>query len=340
MSHLITSPDHLGIDPDLAISAENATVAISGLSGRISGNPVRFAWRRRAAWQGYARAMQLQGIEIDEVDVFSWGCSLPLPSRPNRVTVVDEFESFPSWWERLHERDQAGWKDRLPFTPEMPRDLPRLFQAFGIQRQYAMRVQGIEAWLALPIVLHRLGLTLSPLPCLVAGSKSFRFPGGPPIETVRATCRALAQSAHRGAAMLDDLEYAHRAALRAISQEYRAGKLPDLLSLSLHLGVLSPARVAAELKLSVAGAGKLLDRAAELDLLIEISGRRSWKIYATRDLAVAFGFRKPVQGRPKREAPYAIFDRALSETLDLFDRAMADVDAKLSRLPSGSAESA
>jgi hypothetical protein len=332
MDRLIILPEMLGSELSLAVAAEDAVSAISTLSGRISVSSVRGAWQRRAAWQGYARAMQLQGSEIDDVDVFGWGCGLPLPGRPKRITLVDEFAAFAPWWEQMLETDQAGWRDRLPFTPEISRELPRLFQALGITRQYALRDQGIDAWLALPIIIHRLGLTSGPLPCLVAGSKSFRLTARPAVETVRATCRALASAAQRGTTMLDELEAAYKASLRAISREYRAGKLTNLLALSLTMGVLSPARVASELELSVAGATKLLDRAAGLDLLTEISGRRSWKTYATKDLAIAFGFRKASPGRPRREPTLDVHDKALAGTIDDFDREMAAIEEKLQSL--------
>jgi hypothetical protein len=330
----LISPGSPLLNDGTVIAIEEAVTAICTLSGRISGSFVADAWERRAAWRGFTRAMQLQGAEIDEIDVFSWGCGLPLPGRPRRITVIDEFEPFGAWWSLLHVGDQAGWRDRLPFTPDIQSGLPRLLQALDLMRQYARRDQRIDAWLALPIFLHRLGLTLSPLPCLVAGSKSFRLAASVPGETIRATCKALAIAAQRGLEMLDELERGHRAALRAVQAEYRAGKLVDLLALGLAMGMLSPAGVAKALDISIAGAGKLLDRAAGLGLIVEVSGRRSWKAYVTPDLAVAFGFRRPATGRPRKEIGPSIADASLSGTLAEFDRAMAEIDARLSALGS------
>jgi len=62
----------------------SCTAAIARLDARISVSSVASAWRRRAAWSGYAKALQLQSAEIDEIDVFSWGCGIQIASRPLR----------------------------------------------------------------------------------------------------------------------------------------------------------------------------------------------------------------------------------------------------------------
>lgn len=325
-----------GIDRATLIGIEDAVAAIGALGGRVSATPVRSAWQRRAAWSGYARAMQLQGAEIDEIDVFSWGCGLALPGRARRITVVDEFDAFARWWHELRNgEDGAAWKDALPFTPQIARNLPRILQALDLQCQYARRSDTIAAWLALPIFVHRLGLSPIPLPCLVAGAKACRQRGPVSPETVRSMIRSLTVSARRGLDGLDRMEATHRAAIRAIRAEYRPGKLPDLLALGLSVAMLSPARVAAELDLSIAGAGKLLDRGASLGLLVEVSGRRSWKTYVAPDLAASLGLRKAPLGRPRKEADGQDDGLALSAALDDFDRRMAEIDARLSHRLSG-----
>src|SRR3546814_5915670 len=72
----------------------SCTAAIARLDARIMTSSVASAWRRRAAWMGYTRALQLQAIEIDEIDVFSWGCELKIANRALRVSTVDIFEEF------------------------------------------------------------------------------------------------------------------------------------------------------------------------------------------------------------------------------------------------------
>ncbi|MBN8846733.1 MAG: hypothetical protein J0I73_01355 [Sphingomonas sp.] len=81
-------------DP-LAAALEQAALAIGRLNARISASPVRSAWQIRAAWSGYSKALQLQGVEIDEIDVFAWGCAIPLPGRA-RISVNGQRTLHPT----------------------------------------------------------------------------------------------------------------------------------------------------------------------------------------------------------------------------------------------------
>lgn len=321
-----------GFTPPLVIAAEDALLVICELGGRISASSVRAAWQRRAAWTGYARALQLQGGEIDEIDMFSWASGVPLSARPTRRTHDDEFGAFSSWWTALELRNRDAWRDALPFTPDIDRTLPRIVQAVDLTRQYARRSRGIEPWLALPRFLYLLGLTASPLPCLTAGTKAFRLQASLSEDMLRVTLKALAAAGQKGLESLDTMEAAYRASVRAIRSEYRPGKLPQLLALSLSTAVLSPANTAQLLDLSVAGAGKILKRAASLGVLVEVSGRRSWKAYVEPALAVALGLRNAPLGRPRNEPPPLAPASDLAGTLDDFDQAMIEIEAKLARL--------
>lgn len=313
----------LGVVPQI----EEAVAAVARLDGRISASPVAKAWRLRAAWSGYARGLRLQGVEIDEIDVFSWSCAIPLPDRPRRPSHLDEFEGFAPWWGRFDRAGVGQWRDNLPFTPTIARDLPLLLKALDITRQHALRDGSAAPWLALPAALQGLGLTDTPLPCLVGGAKAFRFRAALPEETLRATLRALSGAARDGLALLDGLEADHRRAARAILAERRPGSLQPLAALSLVHPLLSPTTVAERLGLTLSGAGKLLERAAGLDLLHEISGRATWKAYCTPHLAVAFGLRAAPRGRPAHEAPLPALDGDLAAILAAFDREMEAFDA-------------
>lgn len=81
------SPARFGPEytPKMVAAIASCTAAIARLDARIMTSSVASAWRRRAAWMGYTRALQLQAIEIDEIDVFSWGCELKIANRALRV---------------------------------------------------------------------------------------------------------------------------------------------------------------------------------------------------------------------------------------------------------------
>ena len=89
--------------------------------------------------------------------------------------------------------------------------------------------------------------------------------------------------------------------------------------------VTSPTRTARLLKIGVSGAGKLLRRAAALDLIVEVSDRHNWQIYMSRDLAIRFGFRSAPLGRPAAASPPS---PALDEALRRFDAEMEAFEAE------------
>src|SRR3546814_627275 len=93
-SPALCGPDYT---PKMVAAMASCSAAIARLDVGISVSSVASAWARRAAWSGYTRALQLQSAEIDEIDVFSWGCGLQIPGRPLRSTTVDLFDRFEVW---------------------------------------------------------------------------------------------------------------------------------------------------------------------------------------------------------------------------------------------------
>src|SRR3546814_8128627 len=91
----------------------SCTAAIARLDARIIVSPVANAWAMRAAWTGYARALQLQSTEIEEIDLFSWGCGLKIPGRPAIPSHVDLFDRWDDWRAALRDTDKHQWRDRL-----------------------------------------------------------------------------------------------------------------------------------------------------------------------------------------------------------------------------------
>jgi len=145
--------------------------------------------------------------------------------------------------------------------------------------------------------------------------------------------RSLASAAEAGLARLHGLERGYRDAQRAIAAEYRPSALPALLALIQHRPLLSPQSVAKQLGLSIAGASKLLARAAAAGLLVEITQRRSWRLFLVPDLAVEFGYARAKRGRPTREPPALPARRDLADVFDAFDSEMARIDRLLGNHP-------
>lgn len=318
--------------PKSASAIAGCVSTISRLDARIAVSPVTAAWMIRSAWSGYARALQLQGSEIDEIDVFSWACGLQIPGRPLRATNVDEFDRFESWQPYLREKAPLAWRDDLPtaiIDPHNAKDHPPLIRAIDRVRQHA-RIDGtILPWLGVPLALRDLGATRTPLPCLAGGAKAFRLKRQLDEADWLAVIRSIEAAASMGLERLDQLERLYRDARRAIAREFRAGALPSLLALSMSRPLLSPQSVANFLNMSVAGASKLLERAVGSGLIVEVTRRRTWRVFLSADVARAFGLVKPGPGRPRKEPPALDPTPDLSEVLSVFDEQMAEIELML-----------
>lgn len=314
--------------PSTLVAFEEATRLIARLDGRISGSFVRQPWAVRAGWSGFAAALRLQGGEVDDIDIFSWGCGVPIPHRPRRTSHLDDHDAFGEWACGLARTKGGAWRDALPFTPAIATDQPILIRALDVVREYALHSAAADPWLLLPILLRQFGATEVLLPCLVAGAKLFRDRRRVPQDVIRAALRMLSAQARQGLLLLDGLERGHRRAARTLLGERRPGALRPLAALSMVRPVLTPVSVAADLGLSLSGAGKLLDRAAGLELLCEISGRATWKTYLAPDLAMLLGFVSPPRGRPRAEPAFPTSDAEMAAMLAAFDRDMAAFDAR------------
>ncbi|RZJ96310.1 MAG: hypothetical protein EOO76_19595 [Novosphingobium sp.] len=318
----------------MASAATSCSAVIARLDARICVSPVRSSWVRRAQWSGYARALALQQVEVDEIDVFSWGCGLKLPRRALPTTHLDNYADFGAWQAALSEIDPLAWRDALPLAigePAGAADHPVLIRALDRVRQHA-RVDGSPIpWLGLPFALRDLKLASAPLPCLTGGVKAFRLKKTPQDADWLAAIRDLERMANAGLARLDALERFYRDAQRAIAAEYRPGALPALLALIQHRPLVSPQSVATDLGLSLAGASKLLERARAGELLVEITERKTWRLFLAPDLAAEFGFVAPKRGRPAKEAAALPRDRELAAVFDAFDDEMAKINILLSR---------
>lgn len=320
--------------PKIVAAIASCTAAIARLDARIIVSPVAKAWAMRAAWSGYAKALQLQSAEVEEIDVFSWGCGLQIADRPALPSHLDLFDRFEEWRAALLDTDALTWRDRLPTAigePSEAKDHPPLVRSLDGVRQLARIDHTIMAWLGLPFALRDRGLSATPMPCLAGGAKAFRLKRRPGVDDWLAATRGVERAACDGLDRLHRLERLYRDTQRAIAAEYRAGTLPALLALSLHRPLVSPQSVATSLGLSVAGASKLLERATAAGLMVEITQRRSWRQFLTADLAVEFGYTKASRGRPAKVPPPLSTDRDLAEVFDRFDQELADIDALLAR---------
>ncbi|MDP3907054.1 hypothetical protein [Novosphingobium sp.] len=306
--------------------------AIARLDARICASLVAPAWRLRAAWTGYTRALQLQRVEIDEIDVFAGQCGLHLPGRGRIATTGDPFGALPAWQARLAEPAGSHWREDLPFSFELPRgwaEAPALVRALDLADIWCRNDASSSPWLARPILLARLKLTHTPLPCLAGGDEAQRFALDARPALLKRLLKGLRKSAEDGLERLDALERFRLRAATAVASEHRPGKLTELTRLALARPSLAARTITGELGVTPSGAGKLLARAEGLGLLVAVGARQSWRTYVTPDVAVALGVKPPERGRPRGQPQPT---RAVDAILGQFDAEMAAIDSRLQRL--------
>jgi hypothetical protein len=316
--------------PKLVVAIATASAAVARLDARVCVSPVASAWMRRACWTGYARALQLQSVEVEEIDIISWSCGIRVPGRPLLATNVDPFDAFPDWAGSFETGSGLARRHASRGREEVNAMAP-VMAALDEIRRSARSGGSISPWLDLPRTLQACRASTARLPCLAGGAKALRMKRVPNEEDWLAAVRSVERAAQSGLDRLDALEQHHRAALRACSEAYRAGALPRLLALTFHKPVLSPQAVATDLDMSVAGASKLLDRARDAGFLFELVSRRNWRTLIAEDVAIELGFKSRPRGRPPAEPPPLPPSRELASVFEEFDKAMADIDRLLGR---------
>jgi len=321
---------------DLAIALADASSAIARLDARICASSFAPAWKLRASWTGYAAALRLQQFPLEEIDIIAENCGIRLAGREAPSTAAEPFAAYHPWLARLAQADGRHWREDLPFSFDPPTgwaEAPVLVRALALLDHWA-RADGSSApWLGLPLVLRRLGITTATLPCLVVGDAGQRFALDPRPVLLKRLLKQLRRSAEEGVARLDRLEETARRSAATIATEHRPGKLAELGRVALSRPCLAARSLAPLLDLTISGAGKLLQRAARLGLLVETSQRGTWRSYVAPDIAIALGFVAPDRGRP-RAAPRPF--PALDTMLAVFDSEMAALDARLERLADSS----
>lgn len=316
----------------LARSLEQAAAAIARLDARVSASPIAKAWFERASWTGYAEALRGQSVEIEEIDIFGQFCDVSIPGRQAPAMGGYDTSGLTHWQTSLRDRTERHWRDEHTFssvTADDWGDRPALLRSLEILGRHARADPSIAPWLAFPRLLQSMGVTSAPLPCLVHADKALRYSPRDAGANIARYFRHITSSADTGLQRLAAMEEHRVLSVMTTEESLRPGKLRHLLALLQFRPVISPRLAAGRLGISISGAGKLLTRAADNDIVVEISGRQAWRTYIVKDLAYAFGLAKRAPGRPIELRQHL---DPLDPALRKFDAEMADLDAMLSRL--------
>ena len=306
-----------------------AMAAISALYARISASSVAQPWRNRMIWKGYSTALQLQRYEIDEIDVFSQTTGVPIAGRTSVATAGRPFDAFGEWKLSFDRATVRHWREGLPFSfdpPDTWSAAPLLIRALTLLDIWSRQDPSPRPWLCFPQLLASMNVAASALPCLVIGDLSLRTLHGPRERQLKRLLKALRSSAADGLERLDRLEGWRLNFATALAEERRPGLLRDLGILVLSQPLVTARLIADTFDITLSGAGKLLARAASHRLLVEVSGRNSWRLYVAPDVGIALGLISTPRGRPPSPP-------RRTEKLDLvladFDREMEEIDTLL-----------
>lgn len=318
--------------PALANELALASAALARLDARVSASSLRPGWILRASWAGYAAALRLQLSAVEEIDIIAERCGLRLPGRTLIHTEDEPFAAYEPWLALLAEPDGRHWSDGLPFTFDPPqgwREAPALVRALHLLDASSRADRTSAPWLAFPLTLRRIALTRCALPCMVLGEPAQRFASDPRPVLLKRLLKSVRRQAEDGLERLDRLETASRRAALGIAAEHRPGKLVELARIALTRPCVAARSLAQLLDITVSGAGKLLERATSLGIMVEISGRNSWRTYVAPDIARTLGLLRAERGRPPAVST------AVPEVADIlagFDSEMAEIEERLRKL--------
>ncbi len=311
-----------------------AMAAIGRLDARISASPVAQPWRNRTVWKGYSTALQLQRYEIDEIDVFSQATGVPIAGRPSVATAGRPFDAFGEWKHSFDRATVRHWREGLPFSfdpPDTWSKAPPLIRALTLLDIWTRQDPSPRPWLCFPQLLASMNVVASALPCLVIGDLSLRTLHGPRERQLKRLLKALRSTAADGLKRLDRLEGWRLNFAAVLAEESRPGLLRDLGKLVLSQPLVTARLIADTFEITLSGAGKLLARAAAHRLLVEVSGRNSWRLYVTPDMGIALGMVSPPRGRPPSPPRRT---EELDTVLADFDKEMEEIDTLLQNVQS------
>ncbi|KHL24210.1 hypothetical protein PK98_14540 [Croceibacterium mercuriale] len=330
----------VSLTPPLVRDLEGAALAIGRLDARISASFCKERWHEEATMAGFATSLRAHDSSAAESDLFSHLRGTPLPHRLPATLKQEDCAVFEEWRSALQVRAAPPWRELVHVAVDLPEAwdaAPALLRLLALAAHHTQQ-QPSTAPPIMPRLLQALGLSEAVLPSLVIIDPAWRHRPRKVAASVRRSLRRLTRAALRARKRLARIEAGATHAARVLDGEPRAGALRPLIDLVGRHGIVTPRGIAREYGLSISGAGKLLARAARLGLVVEVSGRASWRTYLSPHLAIEFGYVEAPRGRPPALAPRPL---PLTPTLQAFDDELAAIDAMLARfgpLPNGGSD--
>ena len=302
---------------------EKAIIACIRLDSAVLKSPVRHGWLQRSRINAAARMTAGEGDNPDPDRLMAAFLQIPFKARADAGAAARGV----AWLETWLALGGAPPAEPRPPVAEQVREVGvavshlraaarsgrgGVFRALpaGLAAAQAAGVPGPSAFAAIPAFLASVGVIaqawpgLAPLPEPISSDRIF----------AQHLLMGLEQQATHELRQLEALEKAWASWQGAIADQRSNSRLPRLLHLVASFPALGSVFVAKRLSASsrsctVPGASFMLDALVKRGILVEASGRRSWRRYVPADLAHLQGRSatkqlKPGQGMP---APADVF---------------------------------
>ena len=317
-------------------NAQKAIFALGRLSEAFSASPLGEAWAARARIEAVIRVLHADGFGIDRERVLRLSYDLPVGGRIDigSHAQVLQIIAFLGSGSADGSRDGALGEDlgeaEAMFlsgaeTPGPETLLRHLWRWLAAGRRPSI------GHIAFVRCLATAGMTPGPLGVLAR-------PSGPARQGertwVQESLLRLADAADGARRDLEALALTVVEWRRRLGRRRSHSRMDALIHEVASSLVVTPASVARRHELSLRGASVMLEELAELGIVVEITGRKSWKIFVPSDLVVSTPGKR--NRRPEIQ-PMAPASRApdLGPLLDETASAVVRVQAAMERLRRG-----
>lgn len=328
---------------------ERASAAVGRLAQAAAGTPVRAAWLHRSRAEAAAAIADVEGRRVDPNRLRTLLARVPVRAARDWGATMLALDLM-----RQMLADEAGhgaMDDDTPRLTPLGTDdaVARMEEALGPAKGTVLIACGLGffahldeggdrsgACLAVSRFLAAQGMTPLPLPCL-NGVEAIRRaePGG---NWLTAFLGGMARQAEEGEESLVALLHRWRGWRRRVGDRRRDARIRRAVDAVAAEGVIGPARLAARLRCATSAATDLLEELQRLEIAVEITRRRSHRIFVAEDLAPMLGEVAPraaslplPAASPKEAPPMSPEPDRWVEPAEGVDDALANLERILKR---------
>lgn len=317
-------------------ATHKAAFALGRLSEAFNASHVAEAWAARSRIEAVIRLLHADGLGIDRDRVLRLSYDLPVPRRidigsdAQVLEIIAFLDGGPASADREGAVAVEIAEAETEFGAGVDSQNPELLLG-SLWRWLAAGRRPSVGHVAFVRCLAAAGMTPRPLGALA-------WPSGPARQTERAwvdgSLARLVDAADGARRELAALALAVADWRHRLGRRRRHSRMDVLIDAIAAMLVATPVSIARRLGLSLRGASVMLEELAELGVLVEVTGRKSWKAFVPSDLVISL----PGNHARRREArprPPATPPPDLTPLVDDADAAIARVQAAMVRLRAG-----